>query len=211
MSKVRVLIVYYSLTKQTEILIKRFVSGLEHENVTVVLERITPIKPYEVPFRTNSRLGIAMVATFFRKRMAIQPVTQQCFGSWEGIVLAGPTWSYNPSGPMLDFLDRYGKQVCGGQVVVPFISCRAYWFINYWSLKRQLRQYGATVEEPVVFVHPIREPWRSVGLLLKLRGMIARKKYAWVRQYYPRYGHSDAQRIAAKEAGRQLAARLLGS
>ena len=106
MPKKRVLIVYYSYTQQTRILLKRFIAGLESADIEVVQEQLEPIAPYEFPMTTNTRLAIAMVATLFQRRMAIRPVAKHSFGSWDCIVLAGPTWSYNPSGPMLDFLDR---------------------------------------------------------------------------------------------------------
>lgn len=207
----RVLIVYYSYTQQTKVQLKHFVAGLERAGIEVVQEGLEPITPYEYPFATNIRLASAMLMTFFQKRMPIKPVAARCFAAWDCIVLAGPTWSYNPSGPMLDFLDRYGKEVCGGQLVVPFISCRAYWFLHYWTLKRRLSRYGARIEQPVVFTHPVKEPWRSLGLLLKLRGgEIARRRYSLLRHHYPNYGHSQEQRIAAMEQGTQLAERLLG-
>jgi hypothetical protein len=210
MPKKRVLIVYYSYTEQTRILLKRFIAGLESADIEVVQERLEPIAPYEFPLTTNLRLATAMVTTFFQKRMAIRPVAKHCFGSWDCIVLAGPTWSYNPSGPMLDFLDRYGKDVCGGQLVVPFISCRAYWSLHYWTLKRRLCRHGSTVEKPVVFTHPVKEPWRSIGLLLKLRGEIARQRYSWFRPHYPRYGHCEELRVVAVGQGIILADYFIG-
>jgi len=210
MSKKHVLIVYYSYTQQTKIQLKAFIAGLESAGIEVVQERLEPITPYSFPFATTLRLASAMLMTFLQRRMAIKPVSAQCYASWDCIVLAGPTWSYNPSGPVLDFLDRYGKDVCGGQLVVPFISCRAYWFLHYWTLKRRLRRFGATVAPPIVFSHPVKEPWRSIGLLLKLRGgELARRRYSWLRHHYPKYGHSQAQRVEALEQGQKLAERLL--
>lgn len=211
MSKRRVLIVYYSYTQQTKIQLKQFIAGLESSGVEVVQERLEPITPYAYPFATNARLAAAMLMTFFQKRMAIKPVAASCLAAaWDCIVLAGPTWSYNPSGPVLDFLDRYGQEVCGGQLVVPFISCRSYWFLHYWTLKRRLSRYGATVEQPVVFAHPVKEPWRTIGLLIKLRGWeITRRRYSWLRQHYPKYGHSQEQRVEAMEQGKKLAEKLL--
>ena len=201
---------YYSYTQQTKLQLKQFVAGLESAGIEVVQERLEPITPYAFPFTTNMRLASAMLMTFLQKRMPIKPVAASCFAAWDCIVLAGPTWSYNPSGPVLDFLDRYGKDVCGGQLVVPFISCRAYWLLHYWTLKRRLFRYGATVEQPVVFTHPVKEPWRSLGLLLKLRGgELARRKYSLLLQHYPKYGHSQEQRVAAMEQGKKLAERLL--
>ncbi|MBV5318059.1 MAG: hypothetical protein JZU50_09630 [Desulfobulbaceae bacterium] len=191
--------------------LKKFIAGLEGAGVETTQERLEPITPYEFPFRTNLRLAVAMVTTFFQRRMPIKPVAAHCFDSWDCIILAGPTWSYNPSGPVLDFLDRYGKDVCGGRLVVPFISCRSYWQLHYWTIKKCLGQYNSKVEKPVVFTHPVKEPWRSIGLLLTLRGKFAWQKYAWLRKHYPKYGHSEEQGVDAMAKGRQLAEKLLNN
>ena len=164
----RVLIISYSFTQQTRVLVQRFAAGLASAGVTVVQERLEPIAPYAYPFKNDLRLGIAMAATFLQRRMPIRPVSEQCRGDWDCIVLAGPTWSYNPSGPVLAFLDRDARIVCKGQTVIPLISCRAYWQWHYRTLRGRLRQCGAVVETPEVFSHPVGEPWRSLGLLLKL-------------------------------------------
>ncbi len=210
MPKKRVLIIFYSFTQQTKVQLKKFIAGLESTGVEVAQERLEPLEPYGFPFKSNVGLAMAMVRTFFRRRMTIRPVADRCFGPWDCIVLAGPTWSYHPSGPMLDFLDRYGQRVCGGRMVIPFISCRSYWQLHYWSLKGYLRRYGAQVEKPVVFTHPIREPWRLIGLVLQLRGKMVRREHSWFRRHYPGYGHSKLQGVEALEIGKALGARLLG-
>jgi hypothetical protein len=191
--------------------LKKFISGLESCGIKVHQERLEPVSPYEFPFKTNMRLAIAMFMTFFKKRMTIKPLTVDCFRSWDYIILAGPTWSYQPSGPILDFLDRYGSDVCGGKIVIPFISCRSYWRVNYWTLRRLLGGYGCKVEPPVVFMHPHKEPWRFFGLILQLRGKIRRRENSWFRKYYPAYGHSKEQGNEALEEGKRLAEKILNN
>lgn len=200
---------FYSFTQQTRVLLRKFVSGLEAEGVEVGLERLEPRQPFQFPFRTNRRLASAMIATFFRYRMEVEPVSNRCFEEWDCVVLAGPTWSYHPSGPVLDFLDRYGKKVCNGKLVIPFISCRSYWRIHNWELKRQLLKYGAEIAKPIVFVHPMKEPWRFIGLVLQLRGKMVRKSdSSWFRKHYPGYGHSKTQGEEAFEKGIEVARRV---
>lgn len=197
---------YYSFTQQTRVLLKKFVSGLEGEGVEVALERLEPRLPFEFPFKTNYRLAVAMVATFLRRRMEVEPIGEKCFNKWDCVVLAGPTWSYHPSGPVLDFLDRYGSKVCKGKRVIPFISCRSYWRIHNWELKRQLHKCGATVEKPIVFAHPMKEPWRFIGLVMQLRGKMVRKgDSSWFRKHYPGYGHNKEQGEEAFQKGREIA------
>jgi len=204
----RVLIIYYSFTHQTRLQVKKFAEGLEGEGVFVAQERLEPIRPFEFPFRSYFRLFLAMVKTFFKWRMDIEPVSERCYEDWDLIVLAGPTWSYHPSGPMLAFLDQYAREVCGGRRVMPLISCRAYWRLHNWELRRALRANGAVVEAPIVFEHPAREPWRVIGLILQLRGKIAWHFNAWLKNYYPGYGHNQQQRAQAQEYGRSVAASL---
>jgi multimeric flavodoxin WrbA len=206
----RVLIIYYSFTQQTKLQLKQLIAGLESSGIEIALERLEPASPYEFPFRTNLRLALAMIETFFRRRMEILPVSAQCIGNWDRIILAGPTWSYHPSGPMLDFLDRYGREICAGKRVIPLISCRSYWRWHFRTLKTYLQRCGALVEEPIVFTHPIREPWRLIGLVLQLRGKMVRREKSWFRKHYPGYGHSKEQGIEAFRKGREIAEKLLG-
>lgn len=210
MTQKRVLIVFYSFTQQTRLLVKNFAEGLEGKGVEVVQERLEPLHSYRFPFKSNSSLTVAMVETFFRKRSGLQPLNPVCFDSFDCFILAGPTWSYQPSGPVFSFLDRYGSKLCKGQLVIPLISCRSYWRIHYLVLRRSLRAYGATVGEPVVFLHPMKEPWRFIGLVLQLLGKMPRKDKSWFRKHYPGYGHSREQLEDALKEGRHLAEKLLG-
>ncbi|MFW2368289.1 MAG: flavodoxin family protein [Desulforhopalus sp.] len=202
----RILIVYYSFTQQSRVLLKKFVAGLEGEGVEVALERLEPSHPFEFPFRSNYRLISAMISTFFCRRMEIKQISEKCFSEWDSVVLAGPTWSYHPSGPVLDFLDRFGHKVCSNKLVIPFISCRSYWRIHHWGLKRLLLKCGAKVAEPIVFVHPMKEPWRFIGLVMQLRGKMVRKgDSSWFRKHYPGYGHNKAQGEEAFNKGIEIA------
>lgn len=204
--KKRVLIVYYSFTQQTHILLKQFAAGLQEQGIEVEDERIEPVNPYEFPFRSDLRLLSVMTRTFFKGRKEIQPVSKKCYESWDYIILAGPTWSYHPSGPVLDFLDRYAESVLGGKKVIPFISCRSYWRIHYRSLKRALNVVGAQCLAPIVFEHPTKEPYRVMGLLLKLRGKMI--QHEWFRKHYDTYGHSREQGQQAYSYGLELGQKL---
>ena len=211
MAKKKVLIIFYSYTQQTRLLVKSFAEGVVQAGAEVELERIEPIAPYEFPFKNSWRLAQVMIRTFFRERMPVHDIDAVCAGDWDRIVLAGPTWSYHPSGPVLSFLDQSGKRIFAGKRVIPFISCRSYWRVHLWSLKRTLKSCGAHVEEAMVFDHPGREPWRFIGLLYQLRGKISSRDQAWLRRHYPGYGHSKEQRGEAKRRGESLARQIMES
>ena len=208
MRKKRVLIIYYSFTGQTKLLLKKIIEGLESEGVEVTVQQLTPVSPYDFPFKSYFDLFKATIRTFFLLRSEIKPVEQIYSDSWSRIILAGPTWSYHPSGPVLDFLDRYGAEL-RDQCVIPLISCRAYWRVHNWELKRCLKKNGAQVEPPIVFTHLIREPWRTMGLVLQLRGKMVRRENSWFRKFYPGYGHNREQAMMALETGQKLGRRIL--
>ena len=59
-------------------------------------------------------------------------------------------------------------------------------------------------------MHPHKEPWRFIGLLLQLRGKVLPRQYAWWKKRYPGYGHSREQGEEAVRIGRKLGGWLLG-
>jgi hypothetical protein len=207
--KTRILIIYYSFTGQTKLLLNKIIEGLEGEGIDVTVQQLTPVASYDFPFKSYFALFKATIQTFFLLRSRINPIEKTCFGSWDRIILAGPTWSYHPSGPVLDLLDRYGEELFRDQCVIPLISCRAYWRVHSWELGRYLKKCGAKVESPIVFTHLIREPWRTMGLILQLRGKMVRKENSWFRKHYPGYGHNREQGVLALDLGRKLAKRIL--
>jgi hypothetical protein len=204
----RLLIIYYSFTQQTRLLLKRFAAGLEETGIEVTLVRLEPVTPYSMPFRTNLSLLRAMVETFFCRRTPIKELPVACRGGWDRIVIAGPTWSYQPSGPVLSFLDHYAAD-CENIDVTPLISCRSYWRLNYRTVRKKLEKAGARVLEPIVYQHPTKEPYRVIGLLLQLRGKMVRRDKSWFRKHYPHYGHNQDQLQQAETRGREMGCQLL--
>jgi len=204
-SKKRILILSYSYSNQTSNLLKKLVAGLEESDIEILWERLLPIQELRFPIGTIPSTLLMMVQTFFRKRYPVQPIDQKVFDQWDLIILAGPTWSYNPTGVVLSFLDRDGDKLFKDQAVLPFISCRGYWRVHFWGLRSLLKKCGArVVADPIVFKHPTTEPWNTIGVFLKLAGKMPERGKGWFRIYYPKYGHSRKQIETAYELGRKL-------
>jgi hypothetical protein len=197
---VRVLILYYSLSAQTSGLVHRLGAGLEEQGVHLAYERLQPLVPRHFPLGTVPATLFMMLTTFLRTRMPIQPLPPSCWEHYDLIVLAGPTWSYNPSGPVLSLLDRDGARLFADKQVLPLISCRGYWRMHWLSLRRQLGRCGAKVVGRMIFAHPSKEPWRTIGVFLKLAGRVPERS-RWLGRYYPRYGHSREQQEQAFACG----------
>jgi len=193
---VKVLILYYSLSAQTSGLVHRLGAGLEAQGVCLVCERLQPLIPRKFPIGTVPATLWLMLITFLRARNPIQPLPLCCWESYDLIILAGPTWSYNPSGPVLSLLDRDGAKLFAGRQVLPLISCRGYWRMHWLSLRFQLVHCGARVVNRMIFTHPSKEPWRTIGVFLKLAGRVPERS-GWLGRYYPRYGHSREQQEQA--------------
>lgn len=206
--KKKVLIIFFSFSSQTNNLIQSLSRGLEQHNIQVIKQRLTPIDQLRFPIGTIKGTLRMMLVTFFRKRIPTEPIGTDCFDDYDLIILAGPTWSYNPSGPILDLLDREGKKLFNNKLVLPLISCRGYWRLHWWGLKRLLRKNGAKVVNLIVFSHPNPEPWRTIGVFLKLAGRIPEKK-SWFAGKYRKYGHTKKQLHEAKRFGKILGNELV--
>jgi len=205
-SQPRLLVIYFSYSGQTSRLLHRLAAGLKDEGVTVRLERLQPVVPLRFPLGSIARTLLMMFTTFLRFRLAIAPLSGECRQPADLIILAGPTWSYNPSGPVLSFLDRDGKMLAGQQVL-PLISCRGYWRLHWYGLRRLLRRQGAVVQPPLIFNHPQPEPWRTIGVFLKIAGQ-APERGRFIGRHYSRFGHSREQLDLAWQHGRRLGAQL---
>lgn len=204
-SKKRILILSFSYSHQTQNLLNKLLIGLGESDIEVLHENLIPERELRFPIGTISSTVYIMFQTFFRKRFPVKPLDPNVFGKWDLIIVAGPTWSYNPSGPILSMLDRDGEKLFHGQGVMPLISCRAYWRVHFWGLRSLLKKCGAKdVCLPIIFNHPNPEPWNTIGVFLKLAGKMPERGKGWFRKYYPKYGHSKQQIDTAIDVGRKL-------
>jgi hypothetical protein len=197
----RVLIVFFSFSSQTRNLLQGLGKGLQEYDIDVDWQQIKTLETLHFPLGSTVATLKMMFTTFFRRRMPIEELQPDCFHPWDLIILAGPTWSYHPSGPVLSLLDRDGERLFKNQQVLPFISCRGYWRMHHWGLRSFLMRKGAEVLRPVVFTHPVAEPWRTIGVFLKLAGKVPESGKSWLHRYYPKYGHSMRQVNDARDIG----------
>jgi len=203
----RVLILYYSFSGQTTGLLHHLGIGLKNQGCKTTWERVRPLDPPRFPLGAILPTLKMMLTTTFRRRLPIKEPTPAVWLDYDLVILAGPTWSYNPSGPILDLLDRFGPRLFQGQQVLPLISCRGYWRMHWWGLRRLLRSCGAQVPNRVVFAHPAPEPWRTIGVFLKIAGK-APERSRLLGRYYKRFGHSKEQLAEAERLGEMLGCAL---
>jgi len=200
----RVLIIFFSFSGQTSGLLNQLSLGLKEVGAVVEFEKLRPVRPLRFPVGNVFSTIVMMLTTFVRSRVPIQNLSSAAGrGDYDLIILAGPTWSFNPSGPVLTLLDRDGNKILAGQTVLPLISCRGYWRMHWYGLRSLLKKCGATVPNVIAFSHPMPEPWRTIGVFLKIAGKSPEQSKIFGR-YYTRYGHSKKQRDEAWRFGLQI-------
>lgn len=203
----RVLILYYSYSGQSSVLVRRLATGLSDEGVMVRQERICPLQPLRFPMGSILRTIRLMLIALFRVRHPIQPLEVEDGDPCDLVILAGPTWSWNASGPVLSLLDtRPG--LFRGRPVLAMISCRGYWSSHWRYLRRRLAKMGTTAMGPLVFAHPQTEPWRTIGVFFKIAGTAPERSSSLLSYFYFRFGHTPEQFEEAHQLGRRLAAHL---
>lgn len=202
----RALCVYYSFSGQTTKLVRAFAEGFAQGGGEAVIVRLHPVKKIHFPFHSVFSAFWMMFRTLFRIRDKVVERAGPA-DSFDAVVVGGPTWSFNPSGPVLSWLDEEGQAVLAGKTVLPLISCRGYWRFHHWQLKRAFTVFGAKSAAPLVFTHPVAEPWRSIGVFLSLVGRRP-EKWPLIGSRYPRYGHTHEQVDEARRLGQDFASTL---
>ena len=200
----RVLLLYYSFSGQTTGLLNNLGGGLRQEGVEVTFVRLRPVSPLRFPVGSISSTLKMMITASLRLRVPIHELEDAAWEDYDLILLGGPTWSYNPSGPILDLIDRYGSRLFSEQTVIPIISCRGYWRMHWYGIRNLLKKCGAKIVNRIIFSHPTPEPWRTLGVFLKIAGK-APERSKILGKHYSRYGHSKQQLLAAESLGVNIA------
>jgi len=203
----RVLLLYYSFSGQTTGLLNNIAAGLKRQGIEVNDIRLRPVTLLRFPIGSIPATIRMMLTTFLRARVTIKEPEAVIWDDYDLIILAGPTWSYNPSGPILDLIDRFGPRLFKDKKVLPVISCRGYWRMHWFGLKKMLEKCGANVANRIVFSHPTPEPWRTLGVFLKIAGK-APERSKLLGRHYQRYGHSKQQLEQAEQLGEAIGACL---
>ena len=199
----KVLFLYYSFSGQTGVLVNRMAAGLKEQGVEVFFEKLKPVKHLRFPTSGFMKTCALMFATFFRKRVPIQELSFRCRQEFDLVILSGPTWSYNPSGPILAFLDRDGREVLEGRDVVPIDFLPGILAVPLVGLRKMLNQCGANIVNLIAFSHPNPEPWRTIGVFLTIAGKNPEGS-SFFGKYYTRFGHTTDQMEEAHRFGTLL-------
>ncbi len=188
-----ILIVYYSFSNQTHRMISACEDALYELGISFKKLRLRPETTISFPLNSIKETVYLMIKTLFRWRIPVDPIPEELLSErFDLIILAGPTWSYNPSAPVLSFIDRYGNALFKDTKVLPLISCRSYWKNHFNYLRRQIKRSGGEALNPIVLTHPEKEPWKTIGVFLTISGANP-KRIPLVKKRVTHYGHDRAQ------------------
>ena len=79
--------------------------------------------------------------------------------------------------------------------------------MHWYGLRHLLKKCQARIVNRIVFSHPIKEPWRTVGVFLKIAGKNPERSKS-LGKFYPKYGHSVEQLEEAFRFGRIIGSAL---
>jgi hypothetical protein len=79
--------------------------------------------------------------------------------------------------------------------------------MHWYGLRHLLSKCHANVPNKIVFSHPTKEPWRTLGVFLKIAGKNPERSQL-MGKVYPKYGHTKDQHEEAFRFGRMIGSAL---
>ena len=153
----RILILYYSFTKQTLRVAESMAERFREHGCDVVLSPIQFVDSrYEMnfPWRPFWPKLLRMIWPELRgKTGAIQVDAESLQGDFDLICLGSPTWWLHPALPVVSFLkSEHARQVLAGRRFAVFAVCRAFWWWNSRKVTKLAERVGGKHVDRAAFV-----------------------------------------------------------
>jgi flavodoxin len=160
LAKPRVLIVYFTLTKQTARVAAAMAKEFEARSCEVAQARIelTDARwvPKLAPFpmkRPISQVASALPAQLRRKTGEIGIPSEAQGGDYDLVLIASPTWWFRTSIPIRSYLESpAAKAVLGGKPFATVSISRRYYSINLQEQRKLAEQNGGRFTDKTHFV-----------------------------------------------------------
>ncbi len=204
----RVLVLYYSLTHQTEKVLEKITTELTAVGHTVDMRKIKPIPEWTLPLKHGpffwnwTKVWVGMNLT--------QPIEHMDLKAddYDYIVLGFQPWNLAPSIPMNSFLDSPMAEIFRGKKVIGVVTCRTRWERSYRIAKEKIAKRGGQLVDGLVIMNTEREPFNMITTVnfLFYGGP---KAGSWQEKYLKPYGIDEAAVEVARDFGHELAHRML--
>lgn len=205
----RILILYYSLTKQTESVLNEMKGELLKAGHSVDMRRIQPVTEWKIPldkgtfFYNWTKVWLGMNLT--------QPIHKMDLkgSDYDYIILGFQPWNLAPSIPMNSFLDSDMAEIFRGKKVIGVVTCRTRWERSYKIAKEKVAKRGGEMVDGFVVMNYEREPYNMVTTVYYLFEGHSPAPGHWISKYFRPYGIGEDSLQIAREYGYELGQRLL--
>ncbi|MBL8510673.1 MAG: dialkylresorcinol condensing enzyme [Betaproteobacteria bacterium] len=149
----KILVIHYSQSGQLTEVTRSILAPLRASGeVEIHEEAIRPLTPYPFPWGFFTFLD-AFPETVQLIAPAVEPLTIAEDAPFDLIILAYQVWYLSPSPPITAFLtSEAGRKLLAGKPVITVIACRNMWLMAQETVKRLLREAGATLVDNLTFV-----------------------------------------------------------
>ena len=152
----RILILYYSFTKQTLRVAEAMAERFREHDCEVVLSPIRLTDPqYEMNFPwTFWPKLLGMIWPQLRGQTGtIQVDAENLHGDYDLICIGSPTWWMHPALPVVSFLkSEDARQLIAGRRFAVFSVCRAFWWWNARKVAKLAERMGGEFVSRAAFV-----------------------------------------------------------
>ena len=204
----RILVLYYSLTNQTELVLKEIIDELVAAGHKIDKRRIQPVDDWTLPLDKKTfywnwfKIWIGMNLTQPLHHMDLNP------DDYDYIILGFQPWNLAPSMPVNSFLDSPMASIFKGKKVIGVVTCRARWERSYRIAKEKIERAGGRLIDGLVIMNSEKEPYNMVTTARYLFHGTDMPPDHPLYKYLRPYGIGEKAIKVAREFGYDLAHRL---
>lgn len=204
----RILVLYYSLTKQTEIVLNLIADELRAVGHTVDMRRITPVEDWKLPLdRFTFFWNWTKVWVGMNLNQPLQPMDLKN-EDYDYVVLGFQPWNLAPSIPVNSFLDSPMSQVLRGKKVVGIVTCRTRWERSFKIAKEKVERAGGEMVDGLVIMNYEKEPYNLATTVYYLFEGHDPPPGHWMTRFFRPFGIGQKSLDVARDYGRELALRF---
>lgn len=184
----RVLVLYYSLTGQTKMVLDEISDVLTASGHKVDMHRVEPVNDWTVPydkflfFYNWTKIWLGMNLT-----QPIQPLYLNK-DDYDYILIGFQPWNLAPSMPINSFLDSPMANIFSGKKVIGIVTCRTRWERSYRIVKDKIARAGGELIDGLVIMNHEREPYNMITTTYYLFEGKNPPPSHWVAKYFKPYG-----------------------
>jgi hypothetical protein len=205
----RILILYYSQTGQTKMVLEVVRDELVKAQHRVDMVRLEPLEDFRFPWSPLALLGLCL-KTYAGANLsvALKDLPQDVVREPYDLVLVGyQPWFLTPSVPVRSFLDCAMSELLRGRNVVSVITARALWRRSYRVFAAKVASRGGRVVDSLVVQDPSRQPMNMVTTVFYLlTGRTLDRGF--FKRVFPPVGIGEGGLQQSRIFGEKLSARL---